>query len=72
MVYDCVPDLTTPLVPELLERIACLEQENALLRQNSLGFHTLLVLRLPGLGLVGTILAAAVVVAAVVLSLSAG
>ena len=33
MVYDSVPVLTTPHIPELLERIACLEQENALLRQ---------------------------------------
>ena len=33
MVYESVSDLTTPRVPELLERIACLEQENALLRQ---------------------------------------
>ncbi len=33
MVDVSVPDLTTPSIPELLERIACLEQENALLRQ---------------------------------------
>lgn len=31
--YVTVPDPTTPRDPELLERIACLEKENALLRQ---------------------------------------
>ena len=33
MVDSSVPDLTPPRDPELLEQIACLEEENALLRQ---------------------------------------
>ena len=33
MVYGSVPDPTLPRVPELLERIATLEKENALLRE---------------------------------------